>query len=201
MWWDHSPILCSIFIGLAVTSWQLVVRIESLAEEIIVLQMISGTNSVWLCEHVVPVVYLNWLSIMHWWHNGLASTSWTDYLITELCKWYWLELIRRRTYLVWMKIDLLLVFHLLIKSYLHLSLLHHLKLSLNLLSSHTIYIDGCVLSEVWPAYWLLWKRLMAVRTTFNWGFPAVLSHCALLRLKLWDKALWCFCWMSCFKAW
>ena len=65
MWWLHATILLSIFVSLAVTSWQLIrIGMESLSScnKINVLHVVSLTNSkVRLYEHVVPVMSWNLL--------------------------------------------------------------------------------------------------------------------------------------------
>ena len=83
------------------------------------------------------------------------------------------------TYLVIVNMYHFLVLHLLIKSTLHLSLLHHLKLLLNLCACHywRIQIHGR------SASWFLRSRLMTVLCVFA-AVDATLSHCVLLWLEI-----------------
>ena len=88
-------------------------------------------------------------------------------------------LINSCTYLVIVNMYHFLVFHLLIKSTLHLSLLHHLKLLLNLCTCH--YWTCQIQSR--SASWFLRSWLMTVLCVFA-AVDATLSHCVLLWLEI-----------------
>ena len=127
------------------------------------------TNSVWLSECLK-------LPVVSWRHYSFTSAPWTDHLLTELYDSCNLLTRNVSTYLVAVDMHHFRVFHLLVESTLHLSLLNHLKLLLDLICCHSL------LSQVYgsPTSWPLRSCLMTVLTTLD----AALSHRVLLWLEI-----------------
>ena len=130
-----ATIFCVVLVAGTVASWEFVlVAAKSVDSGHVVIVLQLGMSTAWMVSIELISIGdgLNRLSgvRIHCGQHCLASTPWSDHHLTKLHQRVSVSK-QTTTYLVWVEVGLLLVFHLPVEVVFHLPLLHHLKLSLN----------------------------------------------------------------------